>query len=53
MTDRMTDRSETEKELRKELRRIRHKEMDILTKNRYGKRFSLESILNKYLPDSL
>ncbi len=51
--ERVADRTEAEKEIRKELRRVRHKEMDILTKNRYGKKISLEKILNRYLPDTL
>lgn len=42
-----------EKELRRELRRVRHRETELLTKNRYVKSISLESILNKYLPDKL
>ncbi|MBQ9060522.1 MAG: EcsC family protein [Firmicutes bacterium] len=42
-----------EKEIRKELRKVRHKETEILTRNRFAKGFSLESILNKYIPDSL
>lgn len=42
-----------EKEIRKELRRIRNREAELLLKYKYGKRISLESILNKYLPDTL
>ena len=42
-----------EKELRREMRRVRHKETILLEKNRYEKGISLESILNKYLPDKL
>jgi hypothetical protein len=42
-----------EKEIRKELRRIRNREAELLIKYKYGKRLNLESILNKYLPDSL
>ena len=42
-----------EKEIRKELRRIRNREAELLIKYKYGKRFSLEKVLNKYIPDSL
>lgn len=42
-----------EKELRRELRRVRHRETELLTRNRFAKSFSLESLLNKYIPDSL
>lgn len=42
-----------EKELRRELRRVRHRETEILTKNRFSKGINLESILNKYIPDTL
>lgn len=42
-----------EKEIRRELRRVRHKETELLTKNRYKKSFSLESVLNRYIPDSI
>ena len=38
--ERVADRTEAEKEIRKELRRVRHKEMDILIKNRYGKKIA-------------
>ncbi len=43
----------TEKEIRRELRRVRHREKEILARNRYAKGVSLESLLNKYIPDKL
>lgn len=42
-----------EKELRRELRRVRHRETELLARSRYGKGISLETILNKYLPEKL
>ena len=42
-----------EKEIRKELRRIRHREGELLAKYKYGRRLSLESVLSKYVPESL
>ena len=49
----MSERSKREKELRRELRRVKHRETQLLTKSRYRKSISLESVLNKYLPDKL
>ncbi|MBQ9015537.1 MAG: EcsC family protein [Firmicutes bacterium] len=42
-----------EKEIRRQLRKVRHKETEILTRSRFAKGVNLESILNKYIPDSL
>lgn len=42
-----------EKELRKDLRRVRHREKEILSRRRFARGSSLESVLNKYVPDSL
>lgn len=42
-----------EKQIRKELRRVRHREAGILARNRHEKVISLESLLNKYLPETL
>lgn len=42
-----------EKEIRRELRKVRHRETELLTRNRFAKGFGLESVLNKYIPDSL
>ncbi len=50
----MTDSTKrTIKEIRRDLRRVRSKETEILIKNRYAPKISLESLLNKYIPDSL
>ena len=49
----MSERSEREKKLRRELRRVKHRETQLLAKSRYRKSISLESVLNKYLPDKL
>ena len=42
-----------EKAIKRELRRVRSREADILTKRKYGRVISLESLLNKYIPDTL
>ena len=42
-----------EKEIKRELRRVQHKESEILAKNRFAKGISLESFLNRYIPDNL
>lgn len=42
-----------EKEIRRQLRRVKHRETELVTKNRYARGISLESILSKYIPDSL
>ena len=42
-----------EKEIRRELRKVRHRETEILARNRFAKGFGLEGILSKYIPDSL
>ena len=45
--------SMNEKEIRRELRRVRHRENEILARNRFNKGLNLESLLNKYIPDTL
>lgn len=42
-----------EKEIKKELRKIKNREAELLIKHRYDKKFSLEGLLNKYIPDTL
>ncbi|MBQ6400722.1 MAG: EcsC family protein [Firmicutes bacterium] len=42
-----------EKAIKRELRRVRSREADILTKRKYGRVINLESLLNKYIPDTL
>ncbi len=41
------------KYIRRELRRVRARETELLLKSRYGSKLSLESVLNKYVPDKL
>ena len=42
-----------EKEIRRELRKVRHREAELLARSRFSKGINLESLLNKYIPDTL
>lgn len=45
--------SMNEKELRRELRRARHRETELLARARFSKGINLDSLLSKYIPDTL
>ena len=42
-----------EKQIRRELRSVHRREAELLLKYRYDKRFSLEKVLNRYLPEGM